>query len=122
MLAIQNKPDEQNPWPTIIKIAPFNPHLDKVRIPLATIDIWATEDKAIRSLISVCRRQIRLTTTPPIKAHLTKAQFELKSGKFNLGDRRISPYPPNFSNTPANIIDPATGASTWALGNQRWTM
>lgn len=33
---------------------------------------------------------------------------------------RIIPYPPNFRRTPARIIDPATGASTWALGSQRW--
>ena len=32
----------------------------------------------------------------------------------------IIPYPPNFSNTPAKIIEPETGASTCALGNQRW--
>ena len=30
-----------------------------------------------------------------------------------------SPNPPNLSNRPAKIIDPVTGASTWALGNQR---
>jgi len=33
---------------------------------------------------------------------------------------RQIPYPPNFNKTPARIIDPATGASTWALGNHRW--
>lgn len=32
---------------------------------------------------------------------------------------RINPYVPNFSNIPASTIDPATGASTWALGSQR---
>lgn len=31
------------------------------------------------------------------------------------------PYPPNFKRIPARIIDPATGASTWALGSHRWT-
>lgn len=34
-------------------------------------------------------------------------------------DRRI-PYPPSFNKIAAKIIDPATGASTWALGSQRW--
>lgn len=29
------------------------------------------------------------------------------------------PYPPNLSRMPAKIIDPATGASTWALGSHR---
>ena len=27
---------------------------------------------------------------------------------------------PSFSNKEARIIEPATGASTWALGNHRW--
>ena len=30
------------------------------------------------------------------------------------------PYLPNFNKIPAKTIEPATGASTWALGNQRW--
>lgn len=34
---------------------------------------------------------------------------------------RIIPYPPNLSSTAARIIDPAIGASTCALGNQRCT-
>jgi len=34
---------------------------------------------------------------------------------------RMIPYPPNFKSTPAKIIDPATGASTWALGSHKCT-
>ena len=34
---------------------------------------------------------------------------------------RIIPYPPNFKRIPAKIIDPETGASTWALGSHKWT-
>lgn len=37
-----------------------------------------------------------------------------------IGVRRIIPYPPNFNRTAAKIIEPAIGASTWALGSQRW--
>jgi hypothetical protein len=33
---------------------------------------------------------------------------------------RRMPYPPSFRRIPAKIIDPATGASTWAFGSQRW--
>lgn len=33
---------------------------------------------------------------------------------------KIKPYPPNFNKTPAKIIDPATGASTCALGSHIW--
>jgi len=29
-------------------------------------------------------------------------------------------YPPSFSRTAARTIEPAMGASTWALGSQRW--
>ena len=35
-------------------------------------------------------------------------------------NNRNKPYPPNFSRTPAKIIEPATGASTWAFGNHKW--
>ena len=48
-----------------------------------------------------------------------------KSGEINVlpnGNKhlmRSKPYPPNFNKIPAKIIDPATGASTWALGNHR---
>ena len=34
---------------------------------------------------------------------------------------RIMPYPPSFRRIAASTMDPATGASTWAFGNQRWT-
>ena len=32
---------------------------------------------------------------------------------------RSMPYPPSFSKIAARTIEPAMGASTWALGNQR---
>lgn len=32
---------------------------------------------------------------------------------------RIIPYPPSFNKTAARTIEPAIGASTWALGNHR---
>lgn len=34
---------------------------------------------------------------------------------------RIIPYPPNFRRIAARIIEPATGASTWALGSHKCT-
>lgn len=33
---------------------------------------------------------------------------------------RRSPYAPNFRRILARIIDPATDASVWALGNHKW--
>lgn len=35
--------------------------------------------------------------------------------------RRIRPYPPSLRRMAASTIDPAIGASTWALGNHKWT-
>ena len=32
---------------------------------------------------------------------------------------RMIPYPPSFSSRAASSIDPAIGASTWALGSHR---
>lgn len=53
--------------------------------------------------------------------------------ELNIGDRdlfthtnsmasRRRPYLPSLRSTAARIIDPATGASTCALGSQRWTV
>lgn len=33
---------------------------------------------------------------------------------------RIRPYPPSFRRILARIMEPAVGASTWALGSHRW--
>lgn len=36
-------------------------------------------------------------------------------------EKRKRPTPPSFKRTPAKIIDPKVGASTWAIGNQKWS-
>ena len=33
----------------------------------------------------------------------------------------MRPHPPIFNSTPAKIIEPKVGASTWAIGNQEWS-
>ena len=69
---------------------------------------------------SGCRRQISLVITPP---HKEIAARQGRKFRLVLGNKKISrrmPYPPNFRRIPARIIDPATGASTWALGSHRW--
>jgi hypothetical protein len=42
---------------------------------------------------------------------------------FVMGDRRmvtcIMPYPPSFNRIAARTMEPAIGASTWALGSHR---
>src|ERR1700679_125802 len=39
----------------------------------------------------------------------------------NGSEKRMNPYVPIFSKTPAKITEPAVGASTCASGNQVWT-
>lgn len=46
-------------------------------------------------------------------------ETSLADGIINTNIVRINPYPPSFRRIAANIIDPAIGASTCALGNQR---
>jgi hypothetical protein len=75
---------------------------------------------AINDLRSVCRIQINLTSTPPIK--LIEIQTNPKLKKLTkTGKIRNKPYPPNLSKTPAKIIEPETGASTWAEYNVLYT-
>ena len=38
---------------------------------------------------------------------------------FRSVETRIMPYPPSLSKIAARTIEPAMGASTWALGSQR---
>lgn len=64
--------------------------------------------------------QINLAIAPPIREMVrTMGRVSLFKSK-NLEAIRKRPYLPSLSKTPARTIDPATGASTWALGNQRW--
>lgn len=46
--------------------------------------------------------------------------YESSVNGVNKIEIRIIPYPPSFKRMAAKIIDPATGASTCAFGNQRW--
>jgi hypothetical protein len=63
--------------------------------------------------------QIALVMQAPIKHRddniLVAEQF--KCGNRDL--RRIKPYLPSFSKIAARTIEPANGASTWALGSHR---
>lgn len=69
--------------------------------------------------MSVCRRQIILVNTAP---HRDRLIIGLAISVFIVvmrEDRRIRPYLPSFRRIPARIMDPATGASTWAFGSHR---
>lgn len=70
--------------------------------------------------MSGCRVHDSLAPTAPNK-EIEIIQGYREEGTW--GDRksiRRSPYPPNLRRTPAKIILPATGASTWALGSHKW--
>lgn len=64
--------------------------------------------------------QIILVMRLPHEQNTTRIkEMDLAEVVENKDISRISPYPPNFRSIAARIIDPAIGASTWALGNHR---
>jgi len=62
---------------------------------------------------------MRLVATAPVKDKLINIGALRKFIYGRTDSIRAMPYPPNFSRIAARTIDPAIGASTWALGNQR---
>jgi len=71
------------------------------------------------TFMSLFTKHIIPKILPPTKETLVK-KYEIHPEPLNR-DKRNMPYPPNFNNTPAKIIEPVTGASTCALGSQRCT-
>lgn len=47
-------------------------------------------------------------------------KLNLLKDEINIGEIRKIPYPPNFSKIAARIMEPSTGASTWAFGSHKW--
>jgi len=68
---------------------------------------------------STNRRHKTLTDNPPTILKLIN-KFTLSINK--KGENVRIPKLPNFNKIAARIIDPKTGASTWALGSHRWTL
>lgn len=69
--------------------------------------------------MSTCRKHIILVNAPPINEN-TKIKMEnVQNLKQNTCIIRSIPYPPSLSSTPARTIEPATGASTCALGSHK---
>lgn len=60
-------------------------------------------------------------TPPQIARALIKGEIIKEKGGNN-DEIRNKPYPPNLRRIPARIMDPATGASTWAFGSHKWTV
>lgn len=120
MSAAANIADLNNPCEIIIAILPKEPHL-KLEVVPATINlICPIEEYAIRDFISCWRTQMRLVIAPPQSAIAEKIiLFSWGIGGIRYIIRNI-PYPPNFKSTAARIIEPATGASTCALGSHKW--
>ena len=64
--------------------------------------------------------QIILVSAPPQQQKGTiNLVMDLLNVVMNIEVSRINPYPPNFRRIAAKIIDPATGASTCALGSHK---
>lgn len=121
MLAIQNSAEELNPWAIIIDSLACIPNLELDNIPAIISPMCPTEEYAISDFISDCRKQIMDVITPPIKAIVITGPNNILFIKLNIIIIRANPYPPSFSKIAAKIMDPATGASTWALGSHKWT-
>lgn len=86
-----------------------------------TKPMWLTEEKAIKDFMSVCREHnIADSKTPNREKIISGAAAWVNESLIKVPIRKM-PYPPNFNNVPAKIIDPAIGASTCALGSHKCT-
>jgi hypothetical protein len=119
VFARQNRTDEVRPWATISAVAPIKLHGDWIKMEMITNAMWLTDEYAIRDFRSVCHKQIELVITMPHSESSINGYIMW----FVTGDRRmvtrIITYPPSFSRTAASTMEPAIGASTWALGSHR---
>lgn len=99
------------PWLNKIKRAQFAPILEEVVKAITITAIWDTEEKAIRTFISVA-----CTQSPLIKTidHLAILRIRVARGGLDsrIENTLISPNPPSFKRTAAKNIEPTTGAST----------
>jgi hypothetical protein len=86
-----------------------------------TSAMWLTEEYAMSDFRSVWRRQIELVMIMPHNDNIMNG-YAIKSViGFRSNVIRIMPYPPSLSRIAARTMEPAIGASTWALGSQRWS-
>lgn len=85
-----------------------------------TSAMWLTEEYAMSDFKSVWRRQIELVIIMPHKDNRINGYAINSVTGFRSSVIRSMPYPPSFSRIAARTIEPAMGASTCALGSQRW--
>lgn len=119
IFAIQNSADDLNPWAIIIDSLATIPSFELVNIPATINPICPTDEYAIIDFISDCRKQIIEVITPPTIATEIIGFISSLFMCLKIIIIRASPYPPSFSRMAARIIDPATGASTWAFGSHK---
>lgn len=119
ILANENIQEEHRPWATSIERPPCHPQEVPVIMPAVASPIWLTEEYAIRDFTSVCRTQINLVIAPPTMQIVNIKELTSLFMAIIFLVMRRSPYVPSFKRIPARIMDPATGASTWALGSHR---
>lgn len=114
-----NKAEEHRPWVIIVIYMPLQPHLVIVNIEANVNLMWATEEYAINALKSVCRIVMMVVMAAPqeVRASIGEEIGSIRFGKHV--SIRKSPNLPSFNSRAANTIEPAVGASTWALGSQR---
>lgn len=61
-----------------------------------------------------------LVAIAPVIDNLISKADDIVTILWKIEHIRANPYPPNFRRIAARTIDPAIGASTWALGSHRW--
>lgn len=119
ILAILNSPEDTNPCPNIIKYLPPHPIILLFINPPISSPICPTDEYAISDFTSIWRIQIKLVIKAPHIEILVNVITKFKFPANITALSRSNPYPPSLSKIPARIIDPDTGASTWALGNHK---
>lgn len=119
VLVIKNRAEDDRPWAIIIITEAFHPQAELERIPAIPRPMWATDEQAISDFMSCCREQISLVmAAPPSDTARIEGLMELIRFGIVMA-KRIIPNVPSLRRIPARIIDPATGASTWALGSHK---
>lgn len=119
IFAIAKRAEEERPWAIIMKVAPKNPIIENERAPAISSPIWPIDEYAISAFRSVCRKQIIDEMIAPHRAILIIKEGRVELGGVNIVDIWSRPYPPNFNKIAAKIMEPATGASTCALGSHK---
>lgn len=106
-------------WDTAIKTDASIDGLDISMSERSRKDKWRTEEKAIKHFRSTWSTAIITEQSTPIRARSIN-QIEEEEKVRSAEEIRRKPNTPNFRITAARIMEPRTGASTWARGNQEW--